>query len=110
MEIDSGDTEPLASTFQSVLLDLPLIQSEYIIISKRKLNVSKEITVEDKNIESETEAMFAIDFDVTKRADVSLIQRASFPKFFLQRFHSRPPLKQKRIKENCLEMNHYVRM
>lgn len=109
MEIDSGDNEPLASTFQSVLLDLPLIQSEYIIISKRELNVSKEITVEDKNIGSETEAMFAIDFDVTKRADVSWIKR-TFQKYFLQTLISPPPIKQKIIIENCLEMNHYVRM
>lgn len=71
VEIDGGDNDPLASTFVSVLQDLPLIQPEYTIISNRELEVPKNITVEDKNIETETNAMFAIDFGLTSRPEVS---------------------------------------
>lgn len=66
-----GRNDPLAATFVSVLQNLPLIQCEYIIISKQKVEVPKGITVENKSIGTETDAMFVIDFDLTTRPDVS---------------------------------------
>lgn len=71
IEVDQKSSDLLSATIVKVLGDLPLIQPEVIVLSKRTFSdLPKNVTVTDKTIEGEGNASFVVDFDLVNNQHV----------------------------------------
>lgn len=71
IEVDQESSALLTPSILQVLGDLPLIQPEVVVLSKRTFpDFPKNVSVTDKGIGAEGNASFVVDFGVVNNQNV----------------------------------------
>lgn len=63
--------EPIIKIVGDALGDLPLVQAELLVLTEEQLEMPTNITVENKKVTGETNAVIFVGCNILKRPDVS---------------------------------------
>lgn len=70
-EYKRNNHEPILPILGDVLGDLPLVQAELLLISEEPIEMPNNITVENKKLSGESNALLFVGANLLKRDDVS---------------------------------------
>lgn len=69
--------EPIIGKVADALGDLPLVQAELLVLSEEQLEMPSNITVENKKVTGESNAVIFVGCNILKRPDVSNLNSTS---------------------------------